>query len=388
MKKVLLVNISLGYGGAERSMVNLLHALPRDNYDVDVLLFQPTGDLLKQLPQYVHILETPAALAGLYAPLRKAGMYTPVKLIGTGLAHLIKKGQKPRRSFRWNHFYKKMIKQLPGKYDVAIAYVSGEVLFYLGDKVNADKKLVWVHNDYRAAQYSKEADRPYFEDMDAIISVSEECVNVLKEEFPEFESKIIYLENITSSAAVRSQALEFKVEEYEGVDVTLLSVGRLSHQKGFDIAIEAAAKLKQKGVKFHWFILGEGELREQLLQQIRNCSVEDCFTLLGTRLNPYPYIANCTMLVQPSRYEGKSVVLDEAKILCTPIVATAYPTVADQIKDGEEGIVVPMTPQGLAEGIQRMLEDYDLRKRIKQYLSGSEYGNVSDIEKYRKVIDG
>lgn len=387
MKKLLLVNISLGFGGAEKSMVNLLHELPRDKYDIDILLFQPKGELIKQIPEYVHVLETPKALARLYAPLSQAGKYTPIKLVGTGLAHIIKKGQKPRRMFRWNYFYKRFIKQLPGKYDVAIAYVSGEVLFYVGDKVNADKKLVWVHNDYRAAQYSKEADKPYFEDMEAIISVSEECVNVLKEEFPEFESKILYLENITSSAAVKSQALEFEVEEYKGSDCTILSVGRLSPQKGFDMAIDAAAILKEKGINFHWFILGEGALQVQLLQQIQERAVGDCFTLLGTRRNPYPYIMNCTMLVQPSRYEGKSVVLDEAKILGTPIVATAYPTVTDQIQDGVEGIVTPMTPEGIAEGIQRMLTDHNLRKHIIRHLSNNEYGNVDEIEKYRKVID-
>jgi hypothetical protein len=201
MKKILLVNISLGYGGAEKSMVNLLHELPRDKYDIDVLLFQRAGALLKQLPNYVHVLETPVSLAKLYAPLHKAGMYMPIKLIGTGMARLMKKGQKPRRMYRWNHFYKKVIKQLPGKYDIAIAYVSGEVLFYVGDKVNADKKMVWVHNDYRAAQYSKDADRPYFADMEAIVSVSEECVGVLKEEFPEYKSKIFCSSSVNPTAA-------------------------------------------------------------------------------------------------------------------------------------------------------------------------------------------
>ena len=121
MKKLLLVNISLGFGGAEKSMVNLLHELPRDKYDIDILLFQPKGELIKQIPEYVHVLETPEALARLYAPLSQAGKYTPIKLVGTGLAHIIKKGQKPRRMFRWNYFYKRFIKQLPGKYDVAIA---------------------------------------------------------------------------------------------------------------------------------------------------------------------------------------------------------------------------------------------------------------------------
>lgn len=387
MRKILFVNMSLDYGGAERSMINLLHELPKDKYEIDVLLFQPKGDLLKLIPEYVHVLETPVALKKLYSTLRGSGKYMPVKLIGTGLSHMMKKGQKPRRMYRWSHFYKRCIKQLPGRYDLAIAYVSGEVLFYVGDKVCADKKMVWVHNDYRAAQYSKNADRPYFADMEAIVSVSKECVDVLKEEFPEFESKIFCLENITSSASVRQQALEFEVEEYKGLECTILSVGRLSPQKGFDLAIDAAALLRQNGLNFHWFIIGEGDLRAQLTQQIYERSVDDCFSLIGTRANPYPYIKNCTVLVQPSRYEGKSVVLDEAKILGTPIVATAYPTVSDQIKDGKEGVVTPMTPEGIAAGILRVIRNNDLKNEIKQYLFTHEYGNQTEVDKYMKLMD-
>ena len=102
-------------------------------------------------------------------------------------------------------------------------------------------------------------------------------------------------------------------------------------------------------------------------QLIKKFGVEENFILLGARENPYPDIANAKLFVQPSRYEGKSVVLDEAKILATPIVATAYPTVGDQLSNEQEGIIVEMNPNSIAEGIERLIEDTSLRDKIHEY---------------------
>ena len=133
--------------------------------------------------------------------------------------------------------------------------------------------------------------------------------------------------------------------------------------------------------------MGEGSLREELQKQIDALGLTEVFFLLGTRENPYPYMKHCDVLVQSSRYEGKSVVLDEAKMLCKPIVATAYPTVADQVIDGCEGIVTDMSADGVAGGVLRMLQDTALRERITAYLADHEYGNQSEVNKYMQLLD-
>lgn len=388
MKKVLFVIYSMNYGGAERSLVNLLQELPEDKYEVDLLLFQKKGDFLKQIPQWVNVLDTPEDLNRLYAPLKKTKMRGFTKVIGTVCSRIARKTRKSQAAFRWRHFYRDKVAELPKRYDVAVAYAGSENLCFIGDKVRADRKLVWIHNDYRTAGYSKVDDLPYFEKMDAIVSVSEECVNVLKEEFPEYAEKCHYIENITSSAVIKRQAEMYQPKEFR-IDVpNILSIGRLHPQKGFDMAIKAAFILKQRGVAFCWFVIGAGPLQDTLVKQIKENDLEDCFVLLGTRINPYPYIRNCSVLVQSSLYEGKSVVLDETKILNTPIVATAYPTVYDQIIDGKEGIITPMTPEGIADGISRILEDKVICEEIRTYLSQREYGNQSEVQKYMKLLDG
>ena len=388
MKKVLFVIYALGYGGAERSLVNLLQELPQDQYEIDLLLFLKQGEFIKQLPAGIRVLDTPAELAGLYAPVRRAGKYAVTKLIGTVCGKIARRKKKAAAAFRWKHFYSHRIQPLPGHYDVAVAYVGAEIMYYVRDKVRADRKVVWIHNDYRTAGYSQADDRPYFADMDEIASVSEECVEVLRQEFPEYRDKMHYIANITSSALVRKQAEAFLPEEFADYACNILSVGRLWPQKGFDMAIEAARILKDRGFSFRWFIIGDGYLREKLQKQIENAGLTQEFILLGTRNNPYPYIKNCTILAQTSRYEGKSVVLDEGKILCAPIVTTAYPTAADQIEDGKEGLITEMSPVGIADGIAQLLTNKSQRLKFKQYLSHREYGNQQEAEKYCKVLDG
>ena len=387
MKKILFVMHTLGFGGAERALVNLLCELPRDRFEVDVLLFQRTGALMAQLPSWVRVLETPEVLKCLYGSFKKAGRYALPKLMGKGLAMLARRTRKAQAGWRWKHVYGKLIPKLHGHYDAAVAFSGSEIQYFVADCVDADKKIVFVHNDYRTAKYSAEFDEASFGKMDAIVSISRRCVEVLEEIFPQYRERMLYLENITSSALVRQRAQETAPPEYPEAGHVILSVGRLNPQKGFDMAIDAAAILHQRGMNFRWFVVGEGPLQQELQKQIDAHGLQEHFILLGARNNPYPYMANCSVLVQSSRFEGKSVVLDEAKMLCVPIVATAYPTVGDQLIDGQEGLVTEMSAQGIAEGVQKMLEDAALREQIVSYLTAHEYGNQHEADKYIRLLD-
>lgn len=387
MKKILFVIHSMDFGGSERSLVNLLHELPEDKYQVDLLMFQKRGRLLEQLPSWVRVLDTPKDLDGLYAPARRAGRKLPIKVIGTLCAKIARKTRKERAAYRWKHFYCPRIKMLPETYDVAVAYGGAALVYFVGDRVKAKRKLIWIHTDYRTGKYSARDDRPYFAAADGIVSISKACVDVLKEEFPEFSHKIHCIENITSASLIRKRAEAFVPEEYRAESYNLLSVGRLVPEKGFDMAVEAAAIMKKNGLTFRWFVLGDGRQRRELMKQIRQNDVEDRFILLGGRSNPYPYMKHCSALIQPSRLEGKSVVLDEAKILTTPIVATEYLTVRDQIIEEKEGYITPMTPQGIAQGIQNLLQNREDMASIRAYLSSHHYGNSEEVQKYIDIFD-
>lgn len=387
MKKILFVMLSLQNGGAEKSLVNLLNEIDPKKYEIDLLLFRKSGSFIKQVPSYVNICETPIELKKLYGNLREVGNLFILKIIGTLLARIYKKTPYARSGYRWKNFYFKKIYNFNKKYDVAFAYMTGETMFYTMDKVDAKRKICFVHNDYKTAKHSKEYDYSYFEKIDGIASISNRCCQILKEVFPEFSNKIWCIENITSSAVIKDKAKEFIPHEIKK-DNTILSIGRLVEQKGIDMAILAASIMKKKGIEFHWYIIGEGKLRKKFEEQIEKENVEDCFTLLGLKENPYPYIKKCTIFAQTSRYEGKSIALDEAKILAKPIISTNYPTVKDQIQNGIEGIIVEMSPSEIAKGIIELLENKELQEKLHKNLKACEYGNQKEIEKYYNFIEG
>ncbi len=381
---------SLYNGGAEKSLVNLLNELDSEQYEVDLLLLKKKGIFLDQVPEWVNILEIPEGIKLMYSPELVKGKYlTKAKrLMANAVIKTTIKRDCYARAMRWKHLYSKEINVIDKHYDVAVAYITGELLYLLCEKTNADRKVLWVHNDYNAEGQPREFDMPYMDKVDAIVSISEQCVNVLKDVFPMYTDKIYEIHNITSSKVIEKQSNVFFPEEYKRGQNTLVSVGRLAKQKGFDIAIQAASIMKKKGIDFSWNVIGTGALEEKLGKMIEEYDVADVFHLIGARQNPYPYIKNADILVQPSRYEGKSVVLDEAKILAKPIVVTDYPTVRDQIVDNEEGIIVEMTPEGIAEGIIAVLNDTNKREKIIDHLRLHEYGNQDEISKYYDVING
>lgn len=396
MKKRLLFVISaLETGGAEKSLVNLLNQLSYEKYDVDLLLFKRQGAFLKQVPKCVNILETPSDLYCLYnSPVKGNGILLAIRQViirvtGSIYKKIYYKNELyPGMQARWNLFYKNSLKKLPKTYDVAISYMHGESMYYVAEKVCAKKKITWVHNDYKATKLNPKKDYPYFQQFDRVVTISDECVRIWKESFPDLKDRIVNIPNITSAILTQKMADAFYPDEYvSNRNKILISIGRLHLQKGFDFAIDAAKILKDRGLKFTWYVIGQGDLKDALTEQIKMCSVEDCFVLLGVRENPYPYIKNADILVQSSRYEGKSVVLDEAKILNKPCIVTNYPTVNDQISDKKEGVVVDLSAEAIANGIEKILSDHTLYEGIEKYLSEHEYGNVDEIKKYYKIFD-
>lgn len=388
MTKILFIILDLRCGGAERSLINLLTALPPERYDVDVLLFRKAGDFLPLVPAHVHILDTPERLARLYGPLGRCGRLLPTKLIGTLAGRLLDgRARKGRMMFRWKHFYRRAIERLPGRYDVAAAYLEGEPAYYLCDHVQASRKIAWIHNDYGKLGQRAEDEIEYFRQMDALVTVSDTCRDALAEAFPELRERIHVLGNITCAEAVRRQADgPMPGEMHEGT-FTILSVGRLQEQKGFDMAIDAAAMLKAKGIDFEWLILGEGGLRRALEERLARRGVQEQVKLLGVRANPYVYMKHADLLVQSSRFEGKSIAVDEAKMIGLPVLLTRYSTAGDQVDDGKDGFLVDMDAASIAEGIERLIRDPARLRAVRAYQLAHDDDNTAELAGYEALLD-
>ena len=127
-------------------------------------------------------------------------------------------------------------------------------------------------------------------------------------------------------------------------------------------------------------------MRTEIESLIAGKGLTGQFVLLGSRSNPYPYFAACDIYVQSSLYEGFGITLAEAKMFAKPIVVTDFKTAHDQIRDGENGLIVGMTPEAIAEGIIRMVRDEEFGKKCKEALREEKLGNPEEINKLYKYL--
>ena len=166
----------------------------------------------------------------------------------------------------------------------------------------------------------------------------------------------------------------------------IVTVARLfSKNKGQDMCLTAARMLKDKGYKFLWIFVGDGPSRDELEAQMRDLGLENEVRFVGLQANPYPYIKSADVYVQSSRYEGFGLTVTEAKILGRAIVCTEFPTAFNQLEDGRNGLIVEMTPQSIAEGVERLLTDKELVEKLQTAVS--QEVNTTAATEAKKVMD-
>lgn len=392
-KDILFIIPSLGAGGGEKSLINLLTVIDYEKYNVDLFLLNKDGLFMEFLPKEVRVLEISNDVKIFKEHMSKSTIKFLLKgkfklaysrLMFT-LKNRIEKNPGKAEQSSWKYF-KNAIGIIDKKYDVAIGYLEKTSNYICVDCVQANKKIGWVHNDYRKLNLDKEFDNKYFNELDYLETVSEECENVLKQEFPEFKSKIKLMFNIVSKQMVEKLAEEpIDNGELNKNKINILSIGRLHKQKGFDIAIEACRLLVHEGYNICWSIIGEGEERHNLEKLINKYGLENSFRLLGLKSNPYKYLKACDIYAQPSRYEGKSVAIDEAMILNKPILVTNFSTVYDQINNGHTGIIVELKVDEISKGIKLLLNK-NVRDRLINTLEYFDKGNESEILKLYEII--
>ncbi len=394
-KKILFVMPDFGVGGAEKSLLTLLFELSKcDDIRVDLMFFKTTGMYLKQIPKDINILETEKSVKKLYSSLKTNRIasaedlkYCLIRLLGTICSAVLTLNGRRQKQLRWKLFYKNAINEFDKEYDYACGFLDGEAVYYVIDKVKAKKKYIWNQNEYgKLGRGKRKYDLPYFKKADRIITLSEKNYDSLRDNFPDQIHKVEIIPPIVSPEMIENCAREFEPEEYKNASGTIMiSVGRMVDAKGFDLAVDAGKILKDKGVDYSWYIVGDGEKFKEIGDRIISKGLEDRFFLLGERENPYPYIDRADIFVQPSRYEGKSVVLTETKFLCKPIIVTAYETAPDQITNGVNGMIVDLDPGAIAEGIERII-DSDISLVYEKNLREELPSDRSETEKYLKLF--
>ena len=400
MKKPrIFINIHyLEIGGAETSLIGLLQAFDPARVDVDLFLNDHRGEMMAHIPEWVHVLppckpytmiERPIkevvkagyihiALARLWAKMRFR-QYARRKHPGDGSAIFAYVGKYVTPLLpSWKHL---------GTYDLAISYVTPHNIVL--DKVQARKKICWIHTDYTQIDVNAALEQPVWNGYNHIVSISPDVTRNFCKVFPALHNKITEIENILSPSFIRQRAdAEPQPADMPSIKsgYVLLTIGRYCAAKKIEEIPLLCRRLTEKGLSVKWYIIGYGHGGEYIRKAIVGEGMENNIVLLGKRANPYPYIKACDWYVQPSRYEGKAVVVREAQTLGKPVIINDYPTAASQVQNGIDGVIVPMPVKECAEAMARTLTDSRLKNKIADYLADHDYSNESEVEKIYSFI--
>jgi len=384
-KKVLILCSNLGVGGFQRSLLSLLMYFDYSKYDVDLQLFDYSGMFINQLPREVKLRDSiidqdyfssgpKATISMLKKGKIKQFFYRALSCIvwpfdkGIG-AEIMAKG----------------IPSIQEKYDVVIDYNGQQQLYYMVNSINADKKITYFHSDYKKWRYYETADRKYYGKVDAIVSVSDECVTSLKDVFPEYAEKIYKIENIVTKNTVSCLPLDSPFADDSANSFNIVTIARVCKDKGFDLACEAVHRLIEKDQNIKWFFVGPITDSECVNESLNKYETSGRMILPGATDNPYRWMYNADLIVLPSRFEGKSVTVEEAKVLGKVIVITNYSTASDQIRNGENGLITDMNAYSIAEMIEAVIKDTNNIRSSLQLDTG--VGNEFEINELYKLIN-
>lgn len=390
-KKLLFVMNNMNCGGAEQALLSLLKTMDYSRYDVDLYLFKHEGMFLSRLPDEVQLLPEPSGYSYFDMSVKQAvlscmrgGMpRLAIARLKAGYLFRAEKNAARREQRMWKHL-SQALPELNKEYDAAIGYLEKSPAYYVIEKVRARTKIGFIHNDYNKLGMDARMDIPYFKQLDLIVTVSEQCVRILQDNFPQFTDKIKLMHNIISPKAIIDLSLAEQPPKKEGL--TIVSVGRLNPQKGFEIAVEACARLVEDGYPIRWYIIGEGMERGRLEQLIAAKGLEQAVILTGAMENPYPYMKHCDIYVQTSLFEGRCLTVTEAKILHKPIVSTNFTVIYDQLTHEENGLIVGMNGAEVYEGIKRLLDDPALCRHLIDRLQRETLGTEEEIKKLYQWI--
>ncbi len=390
-KKILFIIPSLSSGGAEKSLVNLLNVFDYSKYEVDLAMLSKTGVFLDMIPDEVKIIDLPEDHFIFSLPLKssvlqfvkKGRLALAYHRIAFALTYRKIKNSNLAEQKSWKH-KRHFIGVLPDNYDAAIGYLEKTSIYFCVDCVKAGKKIGFIRTNYEKLGLDRKHDEKFFDRLTDLCANGSASYDVLKSAFPKLQSKLRVILNVVSTELIRKMS-ESTIEKLADRP-TILSIGRLDHVKGFDLAIKAASMLRDEKFDFQWLIIGEGNQRAMLQNLITEHSLQDHFYLIGEKANPYPYLKKCDIYVQTSRYEGRSSTIGEAKIMGKPIISTDFESVFELLNDNVNALIVKKEPSEIADAVKKLLSDENLKNKLVSNLALENLDTTAELDKFYELL--
>lgn len=369
MQKIAIVTRQIIAGGIERALISMLEKMDSKKYDVTLFVMAEDGEFEKYIPQWVKIIPiygSEKTIAEKVFKNVKRGSF--IRAFKVGFYSV--KAMKVKQGYEAEKCLAKILPKVDEEFDIAIAYhvPASFPVIYVSDHLKAKKKFAWVHSDVEIYRNELERYINYYENFDKIYCVSKYGMDKFNKQYPNLANKTEVFYNIINTEKIYNLANEFTAFEDEFKGMRILTVGRLTSEKGQDIIPKIIKRLKIDNLRVKWYLIGEGELREKLEVLIKEYGVEEELILLGTKTNPYPYFKECDIYVQPSRHEGYCLTLAEARLFNKPIVTTDFMAAKEQINNNKTGYIVEFNNLEITNAIKRLLYNDEICKEFPKAL--------------------
>ena len=394
MKKILFMCINMNIGGTEKALLTMLNEMDRRKYDITLFMLEEHGGFLNQIPDGVKIMYLKE-----YKTLKKFINNPPQllakeliknrKVIG-GLSllviYIISKLMKDI-----SIYYKYILSNvdtLNEEYDIAIAYAGPMdfISYFVINKIKSKKRVQWIHFDISKIGFNVNFAKKIYDKFDKVFVVSNEGKDKLINFLPSLKDKTEVFFNIISCKMIEKMSYEGEgfSDDFDGTRI--LTVGRLSKEKGQDLIIPVLKKLKENGYKVRWYCIGDGPAKKEYEKLVDKLNIKDDFIFLGSKLNPYTYMKECNIYVQPSKHEGYCITLGEARCFNNPIVTTNFTGANEQIVNENTGLVCEINEEEIYKAIKKLLDDKKLYKNIKDNLNNEIVDSTKEIRKLESIL--
>lgn len=387
MKSIIFVINNLQTGGVQISLINLLKEIQKD-YDVTVLSFYCKEEYRKLLPDHVRLI-------GVNSPFRYFGV-SQGELRGKPVQYVIRAFWATLTKLFGRSFTIKLMSVFQrkiGTYDCAISFLheGGQKSFYGGcndfvlKKVRAKKKIAWLHCDFEQCGANNAQSQKIYRQFDSIVACSEGCRRSFLRCLPDLEGKTISIRNCHDFERIRELAADGIT--YESGFFHIVTVARLSEEKGIERAIRAVKACLDQGFQVRYHLIGEGMMEGELKDMVAENNLTDAVLFYGNQTNPYQYMKNADLFLLPSYHEAAPMVFDEAACLGVPVLATETTSTDEMIRQDNSGVVCENSQEGLTTALQKILNDQQQLAVIRQNLSKRSFDNTKSVSLFGDIVN-
>ncbi len=383
-KKLLFVNDEMVMGGVARILCNVLRRFDLEEYEIDVLILHPHGELLNEIPSGINRIQSSDLFNAVDVNLKFAVIQRRWKDVFNKLVFLF---------YMKTGLIKLLIKRerkklLHKTYDIEIAAKEGFCTIFVANG-DSKRKINWIHIDYSAVNYSSHHMDIMIDSLSHIdlnIAVSKRSKDAFRDLFG--VNNIISIRNLMDINGLKEKSLEPCEIVYDTDCVNLVSVGRFHPQKAMDRLIHAMRSLKETGIKSHLYLVGDGDLKADCEALAKRLGVYEQITFTGSKRNPMPYIKQADLFCLPSLYEGYPTTIIESFFAGTPVLSCDVSGVHEQITEGVNGWIVENSQEAFISKLNEVVLNLNQLKTMRESLVNYSYDNDSIFREYVNAIEG